>query len=145
MKKCKNEEHSRLSKLITEAAMFLKMQNSPAFESLIILTVAIEKKSVSKISLKTLCFAYVNCWFYGSFKVSIWQRHAHSVFLETIYLVKIFLVSLLLNYSCKKSGETINVVPIARRRIFLKKVWKLHLIYRESKCVMSNFRVSNGR
>ena len=41
MKKYKNEEHSRLPKLITEAAMFLKMQNSFAFESLIILTAAI--------------------------------------------------------------------------------------------------------
>ena len=40
MKKHKNEEHSRLPKLITEAAMFLEMQNFSAFDSLIILTVA---------------------------------------------------------------------------------------------------------
>ena len=40
MKKHKNEEHSRLPKLITEAAMFLEMQNFFAFVSLIILTAA---------------------------------------------------------------------------------------------------------
>ena len=44
MKKHKNEEHSRLPKLIMEAAMFLKMQNFFAFESLIILTAAKRKK-----------------------------------------------------------------------------------------------------
>ena len=43
-KKHKNEEHSRLPKLIMEAAMFLKMQNFFAFESLIILTAAKRKK-----------------------------------------------------------------------------------------------------
>ena len=41
MNKHKNEEHSRLPKLITEAAMFLKMQNSFAFVSLMILTAVI--------------------------------------------------------------------------------------------------------
>ena len=40
MKKHKNEEHSRLPKLITEAAMFLEMQNFFAILSLIILTAA---------------------------------------------------------------------------------------------------------
>ena len=34
MKKHKNEEHSRLPKLIMKAAMFLKMQNFSAFVSL---------------------------------------------------------------------------------------------------------------
>ena len=38
MKKHKNEEHSRLPKLIMKAAMFLEMQNFSAFVSLIILT-----------------------------------------------------------------------------------------------------------
>ena len=56
MKKHKNEEHSRLPKLIMEAAMFLKMQNFSAFESLIILTAVNRKKNVSKISLRTLIF-----------------------------------------------------------------------------------------
>ena len=44
MKKHKNEDHSRLPKLITEAAMFLKMQNFSAFDSLIILTVAMRSE-----------------------------------------------------------------------------------------------------
>ena len=56
MKKHKNEEHSRLPKLITEAAMFLKMQNFFAFESFIIFTAAKRKKNVSKILLRTLIF-----------------------------------------------------------------------------------------
>ena len=38
MKKHKNEEHSRLPKLIMKAAMFLEMQNFSAFVSLIIST-----------------------------------------------------------------------------------------------------------
>ena len=38
-----------------------------------------------------LCVSYVNCWFKGSFEVSIWQRHTHRVFLETIWLMKISL------------------------------------------------------
>ena len=48
MKKYKNEEHSRLPKLITEAAMFLQLQNFIDFGSLVILTAAI-KKNVNKI------------------------------------------------------------------------------------------------
>ena len=48
MKKYKNEEHSRLPKSIMEAAMFLKMQNSLAFVSLIILTAVIGKKMEGK-------------------------------------------------------------------------------------------------
>jgi len=42
MRNHKNEEHSQLPKSITERAMFLKMQNFSAFDSLIISTAAKE-------------------------------------------------------------------------------------------------------
>ena len=45
MKELKNEEHSPLPKLIMEGAMFLKMQNFSAFESIIILT-AVKRKEM---------------------------------------------------------------------------------------------------
>ena len=48
MKKHKNEEHSRLPKLIMKAAMFLKMQNFSAFESYNFNS-SKKKKNVNKI------------------------------------------------------------------------------------------------
>ena len=73
MKKHKNEEHSRLPKLIMEAAMFLKMQNFSVLESLIILTAAKRKKCKQHFTKNPyfLCFSHVNCQFKGSFEVSI--------------------------------------------------------------------------
>ena len=73
MKKHKNEEHSRLLKLIMEAAMFLKMQNFFAFESLIILTAAKRKKCKRNFTKNPyfLCVSYVNRQFKDSFEVSI--------------------------------------------------------------------------
>ena len=52
-----------------------------------------DKKCKQNFSLFFFCFSHVNCWFKGSFEFSIWQRCTHRIFLETVYLMKMYVAS----------------------------------------------------
>ena len=74
MKKWENKKHSSLPKSITKRTMFLKMQNSLAFESLRISTAGNKKKCKQNFieNLDFLAFFRVNWIVDITFEVRLW-------------------------------------------------------------------------